>query len=273
MRVDGPRRETQRVSLTFCDGRPLPAALDTLSVLARPHRTPAPETRAIRAYARRLARRPRRGETRPDPGFIAEGVRRIEAGLLPRVARVAARFPGKAIEIVSGWRPTERASSRHHQARALDLRVRGVSREALRDFARTLDETGIGYYPNSAFVHLDVRDTRAYWVDRSGPGEEADYGVWPPPPEVQQQQAERIVAEALATLEALRAPPADAHDAPGLSVVPGLPDAPATDGNARAHDAPADAPTGDATDDATHAERRDDAVDAVDADRPRGDAA
>ncbi len=204
VRVDGPRRETKQVSLTFCDGRPRPEALEALSVLARPHRFEAPEASAIRAYARRVARRPRRGETRPDPNFVAEGVRRLDAGLVPRVARIAAHFPGKAIEVVSGWRPNERPSSRHHQARAIDVRVRGVSRETLRDFARTLDETGVGYYPNSVFVHVDVRETRAYWVDRSGPGEEADYGTWPPTNEERRRVEERVVASALDTLERLR---------------------------------------------------------------------
>jgi len=29
----------------------------------------------------------------------------------------------------------------------------------------------VGYYPNSSFVHLDVRDTNSYWVDYAGPGE------------------------------------------------------------------------------------------------------
>jgi hypothetical protein len=30
---------------------------------------------------------------------------------------------------------------------------------------------GVGYYPNSSFVHLDVRETNTYWVDYAGPGE------------------------------------------------------------------------------------------------------
>ncbi|MBK8172414.1 MAG: DUF882 domain-containing protein [Sandaracinaceae bacterium] len=123
-----------------------------------------------------------RRNVRPaDPTFVAEDVKRLDSGLLVRLQNVAARFPNRAIEIVSGYRASERASSRHHMARAVDIRVRGISRERLRDFARSLDETGVGYYPNSVFVHVDVRERRAYWVDRSGPGEEADYGQWPRP--------------------------------------------------------------------------------------------
>jgi hypothetical protein len=250
VRVDGPRRESQQVSLTFCDGRPRPEALEALSVLARPHRVDAPEASAIRAYARRVARRPRRGETRPDPNFVVEGVRRLDAGLVPRVARIATHFPGKAIEIVSGWRPNERPSSRHHQARAIDVRVRGVSRETLRDFARTLDETGVGYYPNSVFVHVDVRDTRSYWVDRSGPGEEADYGTWPPTNEERRRVEERVVASALATLERLRdvAPPVEGDEPRGASPASTAQDEEANDAaNADADQGAALAPPADGT--------------------------
>ena len=41
----------------------------------------------------------------------------------------------------------------------------------MRDYLRTLSDVGVGYYPNSSFVHLDVRDTNTYWVDYAGPGE------------------------------------------------------------------------------------------------------
>jgi hypothetical protein len=203
VRVEGARREVASVSLTLCDGTPRPEALDALSVLARPHGTEAPSEADLRAYARRVARRPRRGEAPADPALVAPGILRLDAGLLPRLARIAARFPGKAIEIVSGWRPGERVTSRHHHGRAIDLRVRGVSRERLRDFARSLDETGVGYYPNSVFVHVDVRERRAYWVDRSGPGEDADYGQWPPPEREQRETRERVLRSALASLDGL----------------------------------------------------------------------
>ena len=45
----------------------------------------------------------------------------------------------------------------------------------MRDFCRTLRNAGCGYYPNSTFVHMDVRDTKAYWVDLSRPGEPPRY--------------------------------------------------------------------------------------------------
>jgi len=45
---------------------------------------------------------------------------------------------------------------------------------------RTFDKVGVGYYPNSSFVHLDVRkDHSAFWIDYSGPGERAMYSSNP----------------------------------------------------------------------------------------------
>jgi hypothetical protein len=34
-----------------------------------------------------------------------------------------------------------------------------------------LDDVGVGYYPNSSFLHLDVRACPMQWVDYAGPGE------------------------------------------------------------------------------------------------------
>jgi hypothetical protein len=100
---------------------------------------------------------------------------RLDDGLVTRLQAIADRFPGREIHVVSGYRRTARASSRHRQGRALDLRVDGVAREEVVELARTLLATGVGYYPNSTFTHIDVRERRFYWVDRSAPGERAAY--------------------------------------------------------------------------------------------------
>ena len=83
-----------------------------------------------------------------------------------------------------GYRPHSARRSRHHHARALDLRVEGVPNAELRDVAVGLARTGVGFYPHSTFVHVDVRAESAYWVDLSGPGEPARYvrGATPPEP-------------------------------------------------------------------------------------------
>lgn len=96
----------------------------------------------------------------------------------PRLARLLSRisdhFGGRAIHIVSGFRKPggyTRATSRHVAGHALDFRIDGVPLEALRDYCGKLDHVGVGYYPRSNFVHLDVRRTNARWTDLSGPGE------------------------------------------------------------------------------------------------------
>jgi uncharacterized protein YcbK (DUF882 family) len=99
--------------------------------------------------------------------------------LLALVNIVSDHFGNKVIDVVSGYRaytPTQYTPhSNHNYGRALDFHIRGVTNESLRDFCRTLRSAGCGYYPNSTFVHLDVRDTKAYWVDRSRPGEPPKY--------------------------------------------------------------------------------------------------
>jgi uncharacterized protein YcbK (DUF882 family) len=79
------------------------------------------------------------------------------------------------IEIVSGYRHKERKTSRHKQGRAVDFRVVGVSPKELWKYCKRFDSVGVGHYPTSRFVHLDVRKRSHYWVDDSGPGEDAEY--------------------------------------------------------------------------------------------------
>jgi hypothetical protein len=42
--------------------------------------------------------------------------------------------------------------------------------EDVAKFARELGFVGVGLYPTSGFVHVDVRAHSYFWVDRSGPG-------------------------------------------------------------------------------------------------------
>jgi len=106
--------------------------------------------------------------------------RRIDSDLLHLLQRVADHWPGQAIRVHSGYRPYRRSQytrhSKHNTGHAMDFTVEGVSNADLRTFCRTLPDAGVGYYPNSRFVHMDSRDERAYWVDWSGPGEVPRYG-------------------------------------------------------------------------------------------------
>jgi hypothetical protein len=69
-----------------------------------------------------------------------------------------------------------------------------VANEAVVEFCKTLADTGCGYYPNSSFVHVDVRQPgtgHVAWIDASGPGEAPRYvASWPPPPEANMKSAE-----------------------------------------------------------------------------------
>jgi hypothetical protein len=106
----------------------------------------------------------------------------------PRLMRLlyqtGKHWPGKRLEVVSGYRhPTvaKNPHSPHMQGAACDFRVEGVKAAELRDYLRrSFEKVGVGYYPNSSFVHLDVRkDRSAFWIDYSGPGERAVYSATP----------------------------------------------------------------------------------------------
>ena len=103
--------------------------------------------------------------------------RLLHPRLVQLLHRVANHFPGETIEIVSGYRAARRRGhlSKHNVGQAVDFRVTNVSNKELYSYIRTLPGTGTGYYPNSVFVHLDVRKRKYTWTDVSGPGEAARY--------------------------------------------------------------------------------------------------
>jgi uncharacterized protein YcbK (DUF882 family) len=124
-----------------------------------------------------------------DGQVLAEGARHVTELMIPRakggepaidsrllvlIARVSDKFGGRRMHLVSGYRPGFR--SRHGRGQAIDFRIEGVPNSALRDYLLTLDGAlGIGYYPNSYHVHLDVREQRTTWIDLSRPGQRARY--------------------------------------------------------------------------------------------------
>lgn len=82
--------------------------------------------------------------------------------------------PNSEIDIVCGYRSPwsndflrshgHRVAqhSLHMQAMAIDIRIPGVSPERLRDAALSLHRGGVGYYADSAFVHVDVGRVRRW---------------------------------------------------------------------------------------------------------------
>lgn len=111
----------------------------------------------------------------------------IHPRLLRQLAQVSDYFGGRRIHVISGYRPFRRGQwtphSNHNIGRAVDFRVEGIPNRVLRDYCRTLPQTGCGYYPRSVFVHMDVRDESASWVDWSRPGQRPQYGREDRPPE------------------------------------------------------------------------------------------
>ena len=95
----------------------------------------------------------------------------IDPRLLDMVYRLQVRFHAHEIRIISGYRtPRGSATSNHGKGRAMDLVVPGASDEDVAKFAREEGFAGVGVYPVSGFVHVDIREHSYFWVDTSGPG-------------------------------------------------------------------------------------------------------
>jgi uncharacterized protein YcbK (DUF882 family) len=99
----------------------------------------------------------------------------IDPQLVTMLAHIYDHF-GKPLEIVSAYRNQRKLSSNHTKGTASDIRIAGVSSKVVRAYAETLDRggMGIGIYPRSQFVHIDVRPPPSYrWVDYSPPNSNA----------------------------------------------------------------------------------------------------
>ncbi len=84
--------------------------------------------------------------------------------------------PHATIDIVCGYRTPETNQflrtrsaetgvaehSQHILSKAIDIRIPGVSTLALRNAALSLGMGGVGYYPKSKFVHVDVGPVRQW---------------------------------------------------------------------------------------------------------------
>jgi uncharacterized protein YcbK (DUF882 family) len=96
----------------------------------------------------------------------------IDPALADLVYDLQRHFQANALRIISGYRtPSGSGHSNHGRGRAIDLIVPGVADEDVAKYARAKGFTGVGVYPNSGFVHVDVRPASYYWIDNSGPGQ------------------------------------------------------------------------------------------------------
>ena len=124
----------------------IPEALDQLNYFLRDHRT-----EDVSSY---------------DPKEFD-----VLYALMARLGR-----PNGVIDIICGYRTPESnnflrslgpdtgvaENSQHTLAKAIDIRVPGVSTRSLRNAALALHAGGVGFYPVSQFVHVDVGPVRTW---------------------------------------------------------------------------------------------------------------
>ena len=137
-------RQTQTVRLVDTRGRVRPAAPRVMRELLRPR-----ESKKRKLPNRRL---------------------------LSLIAQVSDHYGGRPIHVVSGYRLAgglTRTTSRHVSGEAIDFRIPGVPLTELRDYCQHFEHVGVGYYPTTKFVHLDVRRDAARWTDWSEAGQPA----------------------------------------------------------------------------------------------------
>jgi uncharacterized protein YcbK (DUF882 family) len=102
-------------------------------------------------------------------------VKTIDVKLLDLLASLVTDLDAREpIQIVSGFRsPVTNATLRqqgrgvaknslHTVGKAADIKIPGVALSSLRRAALDLHSGGVGYYPRSGFIHVDVGDVRSW---------------------------------------------------------------------------------------------------------------
>jgi uncharacterized protein YcbK (DUF882 family) len=99
---------------------------------------------------------------------------KMDTRLFDTVVRAAANFHARYVEVVSGFRAPKyqlmlrkkghevARDSQHPRGTAIDFRVAGVPTKVLLRYVKSLHLGGVGYYPESKFVHADVGPIR-FW--------------------------------------------------------------------------------------------------------------
>lgn len=110
----------------------------------------------------------------------------ISIKLLEILDLVEDKFGKAGLTLLSGYRspkinkklPGAARWSTHMLGWAADIRVPGRSPAEVADFAAKVNEGGVGYYPDAAFVHLDSSRPRHWEVRKKSPPRA---GKQPPP--------------------------------------------------------------------------------------------
>ena len=91
----------------------------------------------------------------------------IDPRLIDLLYRISQRTHQK-IQLVSGFRApmfSLATLSYHTRGMAADIRIPGMTPLMARDLAESMGVHGLGYYPVSGFIHVDVRDDFTRWTD------------------------------------------------------------------------------------------------------------
>jgi uncharacterized protein YcbK (DUF882 family) len=98
----------------------------------------------------------------------------ISLKLIELIDKIQDHFGAEIVHVISGYRSPEynfalsRKSSRvahdslHLRGLAMDIRIPGVDKVRLGEYARSLKAGGVGVYYSSGFVHIDVGPTRSW---------------------------------------------------------------------------------------------------------------
>jgi uncharacterized protein YcbK (DUF882 family) len=108
--------------------------------------------------------------------FRTSKVKAINTDLLDLLFSIQQKLKSKEpFHIISGYRtPRSNAilrkkmkgvakNSLHMYGKAVDLRLPGYSLRAIRRAAMSFRRGGVGYYPRSKFLHIDVGNVRYWW--------------------------------------------------------------------------------------------------------------
>jgi uncharacterized protein YcbK (DUF882 family) len=107
--------------------------------------------------------------------FRTEQIHDIDVSLLDALHSLYETFDRRGnFEVISGYRsPRTNAALRHAtsgvaenslhiQGRAIDVRLTSAKTAALRGAALAMQAGGVGYYPDSNFVHIDTGSFRSW---------------------------------------------------------------------------------------------------------------
>lgn len=134
----------ERLGIRYCrDGRYDPSALDKINYILRDHRS---------------------GDIKPIDPHLLDLLYALSNQLkIQKPFHIISAYRSPATNTKLRHRSGGVASKSLHMAgKAIDIRIPGVSTRTLRDAAIKIEGGGVGYYPRSDFVHVDVGRVR-YW--------------------------------------------------------------------------------------------------------------